>query len=139
MEPNQDIVMNAPANTSSSSSGKSQQAHKQSGRTEAQKCSLQQRLHEFVETEAAEGWPEEFVVGHEDDDEFEELEELRKVTVGSAPTGRQRRRREAISAQRAVRSVCVCVLRRWAPERTTNIDDGNVKLIQKRKEPCVCS
>ena len=38
--------------------------------------------------------PEEFVVGNKDDDEFEEPEELRSVTVERVPTERQRRENE---------------------------------------------
>ena len=36
----------------------------------------------------------EFVVGNDDDDEFEELDRLRKVTVGRVPTERQRTEHE---------------------------------------------
>ena len=46
------------------------------------------------ENEAAESRPAEFVVGNVDDDELEEPEELRKVTVGRAPTETQRGERE---------------------------------------------
>ena len=38
------------------------------------------------EKEASDARPAEFVVGNEDDDESEELEEIRKVTVGRPPT-----------------------------------------------------
>ena len=46
------------------------------------------------ENEAAESRPAEFVVGNVDDDELEEPEELRKVTVGRTPTETQRGERE---------------------------------------------
>ena len=47
VESNQDIVMNAPEYTSSSSSGKARQAQKLQGRKEWQKCRPQERLHEL--------------------------------------------------------------------------------------------
>ena len=46
------------------------------------------------ENEATEAKPADFAVGHRDEDEIEEPEELRKVTVGLAPTERQRRQHE---------------------------------------------
>ena len=56
------------------------------------------------EKEAAEARSAECVVGNVDDDEFEQPEELRKVTVERAPTGK-RRREENHSVHRVARSV----------------------------------
>ena len=53
------------------------------------------------ESEAAEARPAGFVAGNEDNDDFEEPEERRKVTLGRAPTERQRREHDG-----ANRSVC---------------------------------
>ena len=64
-------------------------------------------------------------------DEFEEPEELRKVTAGRAPTERQRREHEGENPLQCAESGVKCVFRRVSLERNTNVE-GNVKLIENR-------
>ena len=75
-----------------------------------------------------------------DDDEFEELEELRKgdrATCAHREVTMRTRRGGSFSTQGMVRGVCVCVcvclLLRVALERNINIDDGNVKCSRNRR------
>ena len=59
------------------------------------------------ESEAAGSRPAEFVVGNEDDDEFEEPKEPRKVTAGRAPTEWQRGEYEGRTIQCTESAKCV--------------------------------
>ena len=82
------------------------------------------------ESEVAEAWPAGFVAGNEDNDDFEEPEERRKR--GSEENMMEQ---TVQCAESDAKCVCVCVLRRVALERNTNIDEGNVKLIKNRQDP----
>ena len=77
------------------------------------------------ENEAVETSPSNFVVANEDDDELEGFEELRKATVGRAPT-------ETIQCRECG---ATCVLRRVALERHTNIDEGSAMLVKSKEDP----
>ena len=84
------------------------------------------------EREATEVRPAEFVVDSDNDDEVEEPEELRQVTVGRAPTEGQRREHE-VENHSVYREWCVVSCDAWHGSATPTSTKETSRLIKSKK------